>query len=618
MVVAMSGVARRWARKHARFILVGIVPALLLACGVVQYILNHFFMRPPYLLDSGLLSGVTYRSGVALQTSSIACNYATSFYQVYFSPIIGVLSGLSYLVPLGRIEWFALVEGLVYLPIGLAVYGVARACQREAKALDVLSAALAAFMFASSGLVLRMIAYPHYEAAMSGLVCLLLGAVVTGRLRTAWLMLVLAASVRQDGGLHVALAMTPVLYLERRGVALGVSRRQLSLLFGCAIAASALCFIVQQLLVVPVDRIGPIYVGTPVYAHVTWALVVERARVFAETCQVIYYPFVATVVLALLRRDLRYLLGWVASVPWLVFNLIAVDDSKARFSGYTVGPFLVAMFWAYVYGAHIVGPGRRMRWFGSTDLAFAVICAVSTLGELRHDPGSASRTVGDMLELGHRHRDEVSEIVARFAAHRVELGRIHADYAFAAVAMDWLVYENTLQRSVPPSDTIAFHRDSVGIDENAVVPTLVENQIDVCARLGRTGFVVCTRERLLGDVFGGLRMQQLPAVFEFARLYGRARIDDRGLTILAGKTLDGSFGTIGNGHYILTLSLAPNRGASGRIEILDGDTVISSAAIADGATSANVEFRATGLRTSSYRVVSTGQPITISAARMRR
>src|SRR5678816_4473809 len=76
------------------------------------------------LLDSGWLSAVVYRAGLIPRNPSIACDWATYFYGVHFSPILSVFSLLSYLVPLPRIEWYAVVQGLIYVPIGIAVYCV--------------------------------------------------------------------------------------------------------------------------------------------------------------------------------------------------------------------------------------------------------------------------------------------------------------------------------------------------------------------------------------------------------------------------------------------------------------------------------------------------------------
>src|SRR5688572_22339667 len=106
--------AQRLARclaHHAPFLLVCLLPAALIGLGVARFILNHFFGRAPYLLDSGLLSAIAYRDGVLLPVPRIACDYADVFYEVYVTPVMSLFSAISYVVPLDRIEWYAVVQG---------------------------------------------------------------------------------------------------------------------------------------------------------------------------------------------------------------------------------------------------------------------------------------------------------------------------------------------------------------------------------------------------------------------------------------------------------------------------------------------------------------------------
>ncbi len=373
--------------------LAGGVPTLLLAFGVARFVINHFYTRAPYLLDAGLLSKVVYRDGLLLHLPRIAVDYADSFYDVHFSPLSSAFSLISYVVPVGRIEWYAIVEGLLYVPIGIATYAVASRLERETALRRLPVTVLAAVAFASSGLVLWMVAYPHFEVAVPGLTCVVLAALVTGRRRTAWSCLVLAAAVKQDAGVHLALAILPLWYLRGHGIAMGSTRRQLAIAIGVALASTIIGITVQHLAFHPVGRLTQAYVGTPPYAHLDAGLLTARAWRFVATDQAIYYPFLASCLVALFRRDAKYLLGWAACVPWLVFNLFAVEDSKAAFDAYGVAPFLVGVFWVYLYGAHLAT--RRMRAH-VLEVTFALVCLASTLGLYRAQPYGMWTTVRDM------------------------------------------------------------------------------------------------------------------------------------------------------------------------------------------------------------------------------
>lgn len=473
--------------RAAPLVVAGLLPAFLLSGGVAQFILNHFFARAPYLWDSGLLSGITYRAGLLLPLPDITGPYAESFYQVYVSPIISVLSGLSYLVPVGRIEWFAFVEALVYLPIGIAVYVLASRVDPASRLRRLPYTMLAAFGFSFSGLVLWTVGYPHYEIATPGLICLLLAATVTGRTRLAWICLALAASVRQDGGLHAALALTPLLYLRWRGVNMPPSVRRLVVTICVAIGTSLVAISIQKLCFVPLDRLRAVYIGDPAYGHLSWSLLGDRLRLFSATCHVIYYPLFATIVLAALRRDPRYLLGWLIALPWFVFNITAYDEQKSHFTAYTVGPFLISVFWVYLYGALLTPRARRLR-AGALEVVFALVCVSSTLGFYRAAPGPLHDTLREMAYAKRRDRAAVHGFVDTLHTQRAAFGRLFVDSAVAALALEWLSAGEGWQPGVI-ADTIVFHNRTAR--QELLAADFASNHIDVCTRIVGTGIVVC-------------------------------------------------------------------------------------------------------------------------------
>ncbi len=601
--------AKRWMIAHAPLLLAGVLPALMLSLGVGRFILNHFFARAPLLLDSGLLSGVAYRSGVALVPPIIGCDYATSFYQVYFSPVIGVLSGLSYLVPVNRIEWFAFVQALVYVPLGITVYALASRVGPECARRRLPITVLAAFAFAFSGAVLWMVGYPHYEAASPGLTCLVLVALMTGRTRMTWIWLGLAATVRQDGGVHIAVALLPVLYLQWRGVAMAPSRRRIVATIGIAVAASVVAFALQKLLFTPVDRLGPVYLGTPPYAHVTWDLVAARARAFAADSQVVYYPFLATVFVAILRRDARYLLGWAVTVPWFVFNLLAFDQAKSLFWAYAIGPFIVAMFWVYLYGA-LLAP-LRMRP-GVLELVFALVCISSTVGHARSLPDALRLTAHDMLIARPKDRAVVHAFVDALHDHRAALGRLEVDYAVAALAQEHLRLDEAWSAGrTPRPETLMFHDHAHGVSE--VIADALTSGLDTCVRILETGIVVCSRAPLPPEVFTGLDTERRPASFALARRSAGVEVDERGVVLLTSYPFGGALGALAPGRYEWTLSLAATAPISAHIEVGDAavDTHGERAVIPFSVGDADEQPR--------FRIRSrTAAPLVITSAQLRR
>ena len=603
-------------------LLVAVVPAVLLSGGVVRFILNHFFGGAPYLWDSGLLSGLSYRAGVLLHPAEVTGPYADSFYQVYVSPIMSVLSGLSYLVPVRRIEWFAIVQGLVYFPIAIAVHTVSSQLEAPNQLRRVGFTMLAAIAFAFSGLVLWTVGFPHYEIATSGLVCLVVAAAATGRRRLAWTCLVLAASVRQDGGLHTALALAPLLFLSWRGVEMALTTRQLVAMIVAAIVASVAAFIFQRIFFVPLDRLRAVYLGTPPYAHLTASLIAARLGQFRATCQVVYYPFLATVVIAAFRRDGRYLLGWLAALPWFLFNFAAYDEQKAHFSAYTVGPFIVSMFWMLIYGAALAPKPRRMR-ARNVELLFALVCMSSTLGFQCGAPQAFKETLRQMAYSKKRDRAAVYGFVDALREHRSAFGRLYVDGAIAALALESL----KAGEAVPPgqsADTIAFHDRAVD-EKSQTAADLAANQLDVCTHILQTGIFVCSHERLPPGTWNALEIEVAPSVFAYTNLHGRGlSVDERGVVVQPGANVGGWLGRLPSGKHTLTMDIvaADASGDGGglpmaTLEITEGEAVIASTSIATNVDQVSLEFITRGSADVRLTFTSHMSSVVIHAARVR-
>jgi hypothetical protein len=601
--------------RFAPAVLVGCVPAGLLALGVARFILHHFFAHAPYLLDSGWLSAVVYRAGLIPRNPSIACDWATYFYGVHFSPILSVFSLLSYLVPLPRIEWYAVVQGLIYVPIGIAVYCLWASGRRPWRSLDVLAATCAALAFSFCGIVIVFIGSPHYEAAIPGLICLLLASVVTDRPRLAWICLGVTVAVREDAGIHAALALAPLLWVHLRTAAVRPGRRILVQIIVASVAASAAALAVQKLCFHPVSMIRHVYLGDPAFDHLSPSLLFERLRSFLAHRQVIYYPFLVTVVFAALRRDPRYLLGWLSALPWFLLNLFAVEDEKSAFNAYTAFPFLVSMFWVPLYGAFLAPEGRRQRRIVN-DLGLALASLSSTLGLYLANPSMLTSSMKEMVYRRTADRSAVHGFADALVTHRGVLGRLYVDPSVAAVAAESLALGNTWRPGLVDVDSLAFHRDTWLGPELAA--QLFTSRLTACTGIAGTGFVVCTRAPLPPDVLEGVPTRSLPPVFAVGlRERVGIRIEPRGVTARDGATIQGTLGLLPRGNYRLVLALEASSAAGSAlasVEIVSEKSVVASMPVPNGHSELDLDFAADGDRSYVCRIRTTGPELLVVSA----
>lgn len=613
--------------RAAQPILVGVVPTFLLVAGIAHYMLNNLFVRAPYLLDTGMLSGLAYRDGLLLAAPKVALSYVEYYYDVYFSPLTSLFSLASYIVPVGRLEWYVIIQAAVYAPIGPAVFLVASRLEPATALRRAPITIAAAIAFCFSGLVLWMVGYPHFEVAMPGFICLMLASIVTGRTRWAWVWLVFAASVRQDGGIHVATALAPLVFLHWRGFAMLPSRRALVQMMGFAVGLSVVGMLAIKVFFHPFPRLEAAYIGNPMYAHLSLPLLAERARSFIATDQLIYYPALATALLAALRRDYRYLLGWISTLPWFVFCFLAVETVKATFFAYGVGPFMIGMFWCYLYGAHLAPAPRRLR-AALLEAWFAGVCLVSALGAYLAGPVGVRVIVEDMAQSYPRNRAAVHGFVHALRDHRASFGRLRVDAAIATVALEELDPSEAWRSGETGVDTIAFHRES--IEANGMINDLLANQIDGCALVRRTGIAVCSRNPAVMDALSGADIDIVPSpVFDAIMVPPTRRavlFERRGVVFRHAHVLEGWLPGLARGTYEWTFELAPEEPMRldgpelAAIEVIHGNDLIAKATVPGGAHELVVRFDAPGdaVPVAYHFGARPRTPLVVTSARLRR
>jgi hypothetical protein len=530
-------------------LVVGVLPMLVLSIGVARFVLHHFFVRAPFLLDSGFYSALVYRAGLSPPNPNIAIDFADHYFAFHFSPLISTFSVLSYAQPLPRIEWYALFQAVVFAPIGLAVFaGTAR------QAGHVPLRFFAALAFSLSGMVVVFVAAPHYEPAIPGFICLLLAAIVAGRTRLAWCTLALALSVREDAGMHAALALLPLVYLGWRGRDIGLPLRIVVYMAVAGIGWLVFSVVLQKLFFHAQGTLGHVYLGSPPFSHLSVDLIAARAHFFLTDRPFIYLPFLATVVLAAVRRDAGYVLGWAISVPWFVLNFLAFDPEKAAFNAYTGFPFIVAIFWVLIYGMYFAPAPRRLRpalLYG----VFTVTCLTSTIGLYWVDPAYTTSTLKDMYFHRSMRRDAVHGFVAALQQHRADFGRIYIDQSIGALALETFRYADTWQPGRRELDALAFHHESWSMTDLA--PDIFANDLRVCTRARGTGLIVCTREPLPATTFAEIETVTIPAVFAFGPNDRPNAFTDRRGIVLRDKAFSGGFlGRLAKGRYALVFTLS--------------------------------------------------------------
>jgi hypothetical protein len=347
---------------RARFLakaLATTLPALCLFWAGACFVWNHF-LEGPYLHDAGWYSAIIHRQGL-LPDNPPSAYPLSEYYAVHVSVAVSLASIVSYLVPLNRIEYYCLFQGLLYAPLGWVAGRLLIADWPPTRLLDALTVLSASLLFALNGQVISCLGYPHYEILISVGLCVMLLGLALGSTPWAWLGAALAAMTREDGGFHAAAFVAAVWLSGAFGRPFAVPRRTLLAIFAVSLGSSLVAMVLQWALFERTQLFQHEYLGEPPFSHLTLSTLAERLTAFAESSRFVLLPWLGCLVIAVRWRDWRYLLGWAVEVPWFLLNLLAAQELKSTFDIYTGFPFVGSIFWMGAYARVAVPELARAR-----------------------------------------------------------------------------------------------------------------------------------------------------------------------------------------------------------------------------------------------------------------
>jgi hypothetical protein len=492
--------------------------ALLSLCIVFtlhyNFILHHFFVDGGYLRDSAWFGAIAHEPWVALRNpSAVGGGY---FYATH-------VAAINYLIGLPTLLWstniiyfsayyFSLVYALVASSLPLLIWRLDADQQLPlrpvALAMLLLAAPLLLFL---SGPVLQAVRYPHYELLLAPLViCVFLAVHYRG-----WLLFTVAfllcVATREDFGFHLfGFLFVWTVYSHI------VLRRPLSDLRpwmgACcaAFAATLLILMFQKTLFPGDDPLSQTYLGRPPLAHVSWEFLVNRLYDLSRKQSALFVCFLSASVLSVLTRDARFLLGYVACGPWLLFSLVAKTEAAGTLSLYYNFPFIVAMIWPVlvlvldpptVQGKSVaLSFAGRSTSVGITTLVLGVTLsgyALSTVGYhaqhgLRYPVAGMRPVPWDLQKAGL----SVQQAILGGLLGREQVG---VDIATAALApktvnqSEIVVWDSDSARNADLAGRfrgVLFHAE--GAYSQEFVQRLVDQGYERSLRFGRSSFFLAT------------------------------------------------------------------------------------------------------------------------------
>jgi hypothetical protein len=323
------------------------------------------------MLDLGWLSRIAWHNDLSLTGPPASFN--ESFFLHHVSPIFWLSGLLSYIQPLGRLDYYAALLGLIYALYAAGIYRAWTACdvhppKVQATLLGIFLALLATF----SAVGMQALRLPHFEMAIPALALWFFLMVTEERYRAALFWFVLCLLVREDAGFHL------FGLLALWGLALAIThRKDPRRIWIRGFAAFALLYslgalFIQGVLFPGTHKFSQIYAGDPAWAHITLVFIKERLSFFLTQRTTITLPLLVTIGWAFFARNPLLPLGYLAFIPWVALNLMAVQITAGSLNFYYMFPFWISLGWPLL-ALRLWPEAKAQRWPWLFVLLFSLI-----------------------------------------------------------------------------------------------------------------------------------------------------------------------------------------------------------------------------------------------------
>ncbi|MBS3022816.1 hypothetical protein [Acidiphilium multivorum] len=462
-----------------------------------SYNLEYFYVR----------GGAVYDAGWFAWLSVHATNWAMpnppliggDFLGTHVFPIFYLTSAIARILPaMPYAVWFCLWLSLWLPLLWVAVYLLLGSTAR----LPNPRRASLSLLLTLNGLALSMLGFPHIESFIPPLLVLaLVGLTQPGASGQAAgiLAFLFALSIREDAGMHGALAFTAMALLL--GLRAGASRRLL-VMSGLGITYGILAIVVQHVVVrAGGNQLQGTYLGNPLFSQVTSKMLVHRLAYWATARSYIFVPLGLMAFMALRRRDPGLALGILIALPWLALSLIAASPLAGGLWGYYCFPLVLSFLWPLILARLAVADPAAQQHLLTLQIRMGLLSLTCFLA-LGILPGIGHGGSYDRAPWRHL----MPPSAARIRTTQAALRQIEATPAFRQMIVDDGVASLSMGRTLPGQFTLglkqpglavatasAFLRFDTPMPYDAAAEDRLARQFPACRKLPETVLELCLR-----------------------------------------------------------------------------------------------------------------------------
>lgn len=314
------------------------------------FIFNHFFSVGAFFLDSGFFADLMWHKGWGLPNPAAALVTPEfpppSYYGIHFSPLLAIVSQVTWPLPFDQVDIFATYMGLAHGLLGFVMWRLLMKLPFERGVIWAAISAVLAMAFAMNGLALSITTYPHIEILIPPLVIITLYLLLEERFLAAALVGGLALLTREDVGFHFFSVAILVVFLNWwRGAGLS-SQRMLCIFAAGAFAYSCIAIVVQDHFSASRSTFSVVYAGHPAFAHLTLTFIKNRMSDFLVDRPYIWLPLLVICVSAIVLKNWYAMVGVVSVLPWLMLHLLALSSWAGSLWVHYTFPMVIGVGWS--------------------------------------------------------------------------------------------------------------------------------------------------------------------------------------------------------------------------------------------------------------------------------
>jgi len=306
-------------------------------------VLNDFYVYGD-MGDIGWFASAAWHNGFDLHGPP-AHNF--SFFNVHMTPILWLTNAVSYALPLSKIDYYAALCGGIYALFGAGVYRLwlmAHDTEGRPARFDGCAAGIVALAATFSAIGVQALRVPHLEMGIPAFALWFFLCLSQRRFVAASVFFILCLLIREDAGLHL-FGWLIVWLITLKTSHRHDLQRHIGLYAALALLYAVVALMVKYQFFMKMDNMSIVYSGNPPWHHLGWPVIGDRLSFFLLNRTYITLPFLLALGWGFYACNPFIPLGYVAALPWLLWNLMAVRPSPAHLDFYYGFPFWLALAW---------------------------------------------------------------------------------------------------------------------------------------------------------------------------------------------------------------------------------------------------------------------------------